>query len=79
MTSAYGAAGSIIVVLLWVYYSSMILYLGAVFTRIYAIHTGSAIYPNSYAVWVKQVEVESQKSIQEQPTNKTTVKTETAS
>jgi membrane protein len=79
MTSAYGAAGSIIVVLLWVYYSSMILYLGAVFTRIYAIHTGSAIYPNSYAVWVKQVEVESQKSIQEQPANKTTVKTETAS
>jgi len=79
MTSAYGAAGSVIVVLMWVYYSAAILYFGAVFTRVYAIHTGSAIYPNSYAVWVKQVEVESDKSIQEQPAHKTIVKTETAS
>jgi len=59
MTNAYGAAGSIIVVLLWVYYSAIILYFGAVFTRVYAIHMGSAIYPNKYAVWVQQVEVES--------------------
>ena len=73
MTSAYGAAGSVIVVLMWVYYSAAILYFGAVFTRVYAIH------PNSYAVWVKQVEVESDKSIQEQPAHKTIVKTETAS
>jgi len=57
MTTAYGAAGSIIVVLLWVYYSSMILYFGAAFTREYAIEMGSRIYPNKYAVWVEQVEV----------------------
>ena len=66
MSSAYGAAGSIIVILLWVYYSAIILYLGAVFTRVFAIQTGSHIYPNNYAVWVEQVEVESEKSIQNQ-------------
>lgn len=72
-TSAYGAAGSIIVVLLWVYYSAIILYFGAVFTRAYAIHTGSHIYPNNYAVWVEQVEVQSQQSLQKQPDKKTVV------
>ena len=76
MTSAYGAAGSIIVILLWVYYSSIILYFGAVFTHVYAIHTGSRIYPNKYAVWVQHIEVESEKSIQQQPETKTVVKAE---
>jgi membrane protein len=76
MTSAYGAAGSIIVILLWVYYSSIILYFGAVFTHVYAVHTGSRIYPNKYAVWVQQIEVESEKSIQQQPESKTVVKAE---
>ncbi|HRO48490.1 YihY/virulence factor BrkB family protein [Agriterribacter sp.] len=66
LTSAYGAAGSVIVILLWVYYSATILYFGAVFTRVYAIHKGSHIYPNNYAVWIEQVEVESDKSVQEQ-------------
>ena len=76
MTSAYGAAGSIIVILLWVYYSAIILYFGAVFTRVYAIHTGSHIYPDNYAVWVKEVEVESEHSIQQQPDQKKTVVSE---
>lgn len=58
MTSAYGAAGSVIVILLWVYYSALILYFGAIFTRVYAIETGSHIYPDKYAVWVKEVEIE---------------------
>jgi membrane protein len=73
MSSAYGAAGSIIVVLLWVYYSAIILYFGAVFTRAYAMQTGSHIYPNNYAVWVEQVEVETQKSLQKQPIEKTVI------
>jgi membrane protein len=64
MSSAYGAAGSIIVVLLWVYYSAIILYFGAAFTRAYAVESGSRIYPNNYAVWVEQVEVESEKDLQ---------------
>jgi membrane protein len=65
MSTAYGAAGSVIVVLLWVYYSSAILYFGASFTREYAVEMGSQIYPNNYAVWVEQVEVQSKKSLAE--------------
>lgn len=75
MTSAYGAAGSIIIILLWVYYSAMILYFGAAFTHVYAAHTGSRIYPNNYAVWVQQIEVESEKSIEQQPEHKTVIET----
>jgi membrane protein len=74
MSNTYGAAGSIIVMLLWVYYSAMILYFGAVFTHVYAAHTGSMIYPNKYAVWIQQVEVESVKSIQQQPEQKNVIK-----
>jgi membrane protein len=73
MTSAYGAAGSIIVILLWVYYSSMILYFGAAFTHAYAIQKGSRIYPGNNAVWIQQIEVESEKSIQKQPEKKAVI------
>jgi membrane protein len=65
MTTAYGTAGSVIIILLWVYYSSAILYFGASFTREYAVETGSQIYPNNYAVWVEQVEVTSKKPLSE--------------
>lgn len=74
MTSAYGAAGSVIVLLLWVYYSSMILYFGAAFTHSYVLYKGSRIYPNSYAVWVQQIEVESEKSVLQQPEEKIVIK-----
>lgn len=70
LSSTYGTAGSAIIMLLWVYYSAMILYFGAVFTHVYAAHTGSKIYPNNYAVWVQQVELESEKSILQQPESK---------
>ena len=73
LSSAYGAAGSVIVILLWVYYSAMILYFGAEFTRVYAMHSGSQIYPDDYAVWVQQIEVESKKSLQQQPEEKTSI------
>jgi membrane protein len=76
LSNTYGAAGSVIVMLLWVYYSSMILYFGAVFTHVYAVFTGSGIYPNDYAVWIQQIEVESVKSIQQQPDEKAVIKTE---
>ncbi|MEJ0056957.1 MAG: YhjD/YihY/BrkB family envelope integrity protein [Bacteroidota bacterium] len=36
----YGAAASIVLILLWVYYSSIILYFGAEFTKMYALHYG---------------------------------------
>ena len=56
--STYGAAGSLVVLLVWVYYSSVILYFGAEFTKAYAAKYGRRILPNDYAVWVKQIEVE---------------------
>jgi membrane protein len=58
VASAYGAAGSIIVILLWVYYSSVILFFGAEFTKEYAFLYGTRILPNSYAVQVEHKEIE---------------------
>lgn len=49
-TSSYGAAGSVVVILLWVYYASLIMFMGAEFTQVYANETGEAIVPNKYAV-----------------------------
>ena len=64
--STYGAAGSLIVVLLWTYYSSIILYFGAEFTKAYAVKYGSEIHPSHYAVTTKEVEIETEgKSVQE--------------
>jgi len=56
--STYGAAGSLVILLVWVYYSAVILYLGAEFTKAYALKYGSAIHPSDYAVTIQQVEVE---------------------
>jgi membrane protein len=47
--SLYGAAGSIIVMLLWIYFSAFILYFGAEFTRAYIESNGEKIMPSSYA------------------------------
>jgi membrane protein len=48
----YGTAASIVIILVWVYYSSIILYFGAEFTRMYAIHIGKGIRPNETAVFI---------------------------
>ncbi len=56
--STYGAAGSLVVLLLWVYYSAAILYFGAEFTKFYAIKFGREIKPNKYAVLVQTRETE---------------------
>jgi Predicted membrane protein len=56
--SAYGAAGSIILLLLWIYYTAAILYIGAEFTQVYAEAIGCKIEPAEYAVAVVQTEVE---------------------
>ena len=45
--SAYGAAGSFVVLLLWIYYSAQILFFGAEFTQVYANRYGSRIRANS--------------------------------
>ncbi len=53
LMSVYGAAASIIILMVWVYYSSIILYLGAEFTKVYAKLYGKNILPNEYAEWVR--------------------------
>jgi membrane protein len=63
ISSTYGAAGSVVIILLWVYYSSCILYFGACFTRAYAIRTGRNIFPNEYAVWIQEIELENKSSL----------------
>lgn len=56
--STYGAAGSLVILLLWTYYSSIILYIGAEFTKAYAVAYGSEIQPSQYAVTTKEIEIE---------------------
>lgn len=53
----YGAAASIVLILLWVYYSSIILYFGAEFTKVYALSFGSGIEPDKTAVFIVKQEV----------------------
>lgn len=48
----YGAAASIVILLTWVYYSSLILYFGAEFTKIYALYSGEGIRPKQTAVFI---------------------------
>ncbi len=55
---AYGAASSLIVILVWIYYTAAILYFGAAFTRVYAEYVGARIEPADYAVYVEQLEKE---------------------
>lgn len=66
--TTYGAAGSLVILLLWVYYSAIILYLGAEFAKAWSVHKGSSFQPNDYAVSLKKVEIETDKD------NNTTVK-----
>lgn len=48
----YGTAASIIIILSWVYYSALILYFGAEFTKMFALHSGEGIRPKETAVFV---------------------------
>ncbi|MEN5088860.1 YihY/virulence factor BrkB family protein [Sphingobacterium faecium] len=56
--STYGAAGALVLVLLWVYYTAAILYFGAVYTREFAVANGIPIKPADYAVYVEEKERE---------------------
>lgn len=58
IASVYGAAGSIMIIMVWVYYSSIILYLGAEFTKVYAKMYGGKILPNEYSIWIKTEETQ---------------------
>lgn len=52
----YGTAASVIIILTWVYYSSVILYFGAEFTRAFALEKGHGIRPKSTAVFILKQE-----------------------
>ncbi len=58
IASVYGAAGSIMIIMVWVYYNSIILYLGAEFTKVYAKLYGGKIFPNEYSEWIKTEEIQ---------------------
>lgn len=62
IASAYGAAGSLVVILVWVYYSAQILLLGAEFTQVYARRYGShfrphlkPLHPDNRKTWSDQI------------------------
>lgn len=60
VASTYGAAGSIIVILVWVFYSAQILFLGAEFTQVYANHYGSHLIPTENATPLTEEQREQQ-------------------
>ncbi|STZ27534.1 ribonuclease BN/uncharacterised domain fusion protein [Myroides odoratus] len=62
-SSLYGAAGSIIVMLMWVYYSAMILYFGAEFTKNYALLFGERIRPGQFSL---EIDKNAIKTVEEQ-------------
>ena len=54
--SAYGAASSLITLLLWIYYAAQILLFGAEFTQVYANTYGTRVEPQEHAVKVEKIE-----------------------
>lgn len=68
--TTYGAAGSLVVLLVWIYYSSMILYFGAEFTKSYAVKYGAPIHPDRYAVTTRTVEMDEGKDTVQQSVKK---------
>lgn len=60
--SAYGVAGSIVLILLWVYYSAQILFLGAELTQVIANRYGVHLRPKAHAQWVRSHQAEQKRS-----------------
>lgn len=58
----YGTAGSFVVLMIWVYYSSVILYFGAEFAKSYAIQFSSGIVPSEFADFVHSVDIVSEET-----------------
>ena len=58
IASIYGAAGSVIIILIWVYYSAIILYFGAEIVKAYENYNNATIIPNDFSVKVKTIEIE---------------------
>jgi membrane protein len=58
VASVYGAAGSVVIILTWVFFTSQIIFFGAVFTFVFSRKYGHNIYPATYAVRVIRQEIE---------------------
>lgn len=61
--SVYGAAAFMAILVTWIYYSAIIIYIGAEFTQAWADEMGSKIYPAEYAVATKTVEIHEDTSV----------------
>jgi membrane protein len=60
VASSYGAAGSLVVLLVWIFYSSQLVFFGAEFTQVWARRRGTRIEPAAWAVRVGEVPVRGQ-------------------
>lgn len=58
MSSTYSSAGSLVILLLWVYYSATILYFGAEFTKAYALKYSTSVKPKDYAISIRIITAE---------------------
>lgn len=61
ITSTYGAASSLVVLLVWVYYSAQIVLFGASYIKVSTANRGIVLAPEKYAVKTKEVKVENEK------------------
>ena len=71
-TSIFGAAGTVILLMMWINYSCQLIFFGAEFTKIYAYRRGHTIIPSKHAKWSKEKlyrDAEAQKITAQQPTN----------
>ena len=73
VASAYGAAGSIVALVIWVYYSAQVLLVGAEFTEVYARRFGSRITPDGQAVSVERKHPETSPVERKRPETPTSV------
>ena len=64
ISSSYGAAGSAIIILMWVYFSSSLLFFGAEFTKVYARKYGRGIIPDRHAELLSDVARQKYKLVQ---------------
>lgn len=72
--TVYGAAAFIAILVTWIYYSAIIIYIGAEFTEAWADKMGGKIFPNEFAVATKVIEVHEEEGKPVTPVNKVEVK-----
>lgn len=68
-SAVFGAAASLVILLLWIYYTSVILYFGAEFTKVYALKKGHGIKPHENAVYILKEEKKEMPPILLKPDN----------